>query len=214
MNMQESLKYTIFRTKWGYFGLVATEDVLCKTCLPLPNREIVKAHLLKNRPAANQITNIEHSPLPLGQACPCESRGSSIEYDKSLFKMLQEQIIAYFEGSYVDFSPAIPIVLDGFSSFYRSVLFACRKIKFGQVITYLDLAKKIGRPSAARAVGNALARNPMPLIIPCHRIIGSDGNIGGFSVPGGTNMKKRLLELENQREGSPKAWFPNVGQNF
>jgi O-6-methylguanine DNA methyltransferase len=185
--MQKSLKYAIFRTKWGYFGLVATENELNRTCLPLSKPERVKSRLLKNLSPANQISSIEH-------------RASRIEFDKNLFKALQEQITAYFEGVSIDFMDE-PIVVDQYSFFCRSVLSACRKVGFGQVITYSALAEKLGQPKAARAVGNALAKNPLPLIVPCHRVIRCDGQMGGFSAPGGTNMKKRLLELERQAIG-------------
>jgi len=176
--MQKTIKYTIFHTKWGYFGLAGTKYALCGTCLPLREPEKVKSRLLKNLSLIN--------------------RESSIELDKTCFNTLQEQITAYFDGSCVNFSQDIPIVLDGFSSFCSSVLTACRDIEFGQTLTYGQLAKKSGRPNARRAAGNALARNPLPLIIPCHRIIRSDGKLGGFSAPGGITLKKKMLELECQ----------------
>jgi methylated-DNA-[protein]-cysteine S-methyltransferase len=177
VKMQKSLKYTIFRTKWGYFGLAGVENTLLRTCLPLSEPEKVKLELLKSR----LVVVLK----------------SRIECDKNLFKTLQEQIIAYFEGVCINFSRDIPIALDGFGSFTRSVLTACRNIKFGQTLTYSALAKKLGRPDAMRAVGNALAKNPLPLIIPCHRVIRSDGAIGGFSAPGGTNLKAKMLKHEN-----------------
>ena len=167
--MQKLIKYTIFKTKWGYFGLAGTEYALCRTQLPGPKREKIKSLLLKNMSAA--------------------------QFDKSLFRPLQEQINTYFEGAYVDFRN-IPIVLEGFSSFVGSVLSACRNIEFGRTISYSGLAIKIGRPTAVRAVGGALAKNPLPLIIPCHRIIRGDGKIGGFSAAGGTDLKAKLLKHE------------------
>ena len=75
---------------------------------------------------------------------------------------------------------------------------ACRKIEFGQRITYSGLAKKAGSPASSRAAGNALAKNPMPLVIPCHRVIRTDGQMGGFSAPGGISYKKRMLILEQR----------------
>ncbi len=181
--MQETIKYTIFRTKWGWFGLAGTEDRLWRTCLPLSGPEEVKSHLLKNLTIMDRDSGIGH-------------RVSRIRFDKNLFKMLQEQIIAYFEGVCVNFSRDIPVALDGFSMFSRSVLKVCRDLKFGEKITYSVLAKKLGRSSAVRAVGNALAKNPLPLIIPCHRVIHSDGKIGGFSAPGGEKIKEKLLNHE------------------
>ncbi|MHC4173798.1 MAG: methylated-DNA--[protein]-cysteine S-methyltransferase [Planctomycetota bacterium] len=197
--MQKAIKYTIFNTKWGYFGLAGTEYALCGTCLPLREPEKVESHLLKNLSLINRESSIEHPPQGVLRK---ESIGlwrvSNIEFDKTFFKTLQEQITSYFEGACVNFSPDIPLVLDGFSRFCGLVLTACRDIKFGQTISYSELAKKAGRPAASRAIGNTLARNPLPLIIPCHRVVRSDGKIGGFSAPGGISLKKKMLELERK----------------
>ena len=168
--MQKAIKYTIFKTKWGYFGLAGTEYGLLRTCLPYSKREKVESELLKNQ----------------GDA----------EYEKDLFKVIQQQITAYFEGSYADFNKDIPIVLEGLSVFAEQVLSACRDIQFGQTISYSGLAKKSGRGGAARAIGNALAKNPLPLIIPCHRVICANGKIGGSSTMGGVTLKRKMLELE------------------
>jgi O-6-methylguanine DNA methyltransferase len=96
----------------------------------------------------------------------------------------------------VNFSAEIPLALDELSKFSRSVLTACRNVEFGQTVTYCELAKRTARPSASRAVGGALARNPIPLIVPCHRVIRTDGKLGGFSAPGGIKLKQRMLDLE------------------
>ena len=179
--MQKSLKYVIFPTKWGHFGLAGTESALCRTCLPGARPGRIKSQLLKNLPAA--------------------------QFDKTFFKDLQEQVAAYFEGARIDFSPDIPVLLDGFSTFGRSVLTTCRKIKPGRTMSYSGLARQIGRPAASRAVGGALAKNPLPLIIPCHRVLRTDGKLGGFTAPGGIAVKKKMLELERQALSSAK--MPN-----
>jgi len=88
-----------------------------------------------------------------------------------------------------------PIDLSSLSPFARDVLAACRAIPRGQVRTYADLAAAIGRPRAVRAVGGALRRNPVPLLIPCHRVVRRDGTIGQFNM-GGPEVKRRLLQLE------------------
>ncbi len=170
--MQKVTRYTVFKTKWGYFGLAGTELGLLRTCLPGPELGKIKSHLLENLCAAR--------------------------YDKALFKVLREQITAYFDGAYVNFDKDIPIILDGFSLFAMQVLNACRDIRFGQTVSYAGLAKEIGRAGAARAVGGALAKNPLPLIIPCHRVLCANGKIGGFSAAGGITLKKRMLLHEQQ----------------
>ncbi len=191
--MQKALKYTIFKTKWGYFGLAGTEYGLLRTHLPSPEPEKIKSQLLKNPSLLNRASSIKY------QESSIEYQVSRIEFDKTFFKATQEQIAAYFEGACVNFRD-ITIVLDGVSFFVTSVLTACKNIGFGRTISYSGLAKKLGRVRyrrTARAVGNALAKNPLPLIIPCHRIVRSDGKIGGFSAPGGKDLKAKLLKHEH-----------------
>ena len=89
----------------------------------------------------------------------------------------------------------------GYTDFEISVLEETRKIPYGKIKTYSDIAKAIGKPKAARAVGNALGKNRTPILIPCHRVIKSDGSLGGFSM--GLEWKKKLLEQE--RINPPKA---------
>lgn len=217
--MKDSLRYTIFNTKWGYFGLVAAESALLRTHLPAQSPEIVKLRLLQNLPTP--------------------------KYEKTLFKKLQELITAYFEGTYVNFPKDLPIILapekglcqsrlarysqnicqsrtichsrksgnprlstrqkvaqahilPKFTPFAVAVLTACKTIEFGKTATYAQLANMAGSPKAARAVGNVMAKNPLPLIIPCHRVLKTNGQLGGFSAPGGTKIKKKMLELEGR----------------
>jgi methylated-DNA-[protein]-cysteine S-methyltransferase len=98
----------------------------------------------------------------------------------------------YFAGRGVCFD--LPLDPAGISGFGRAVLDACARIPHGATATYGELAAQIGRPGAARAVGQALGRNPLPVVIPCHRVIGADGRLVGFGS--GLGMKRRLLELE------------------
>ena len=87
------------------------------------------------------------------------------------------------------------------SAFYRSVWTACAEIPRGEVRTYAWIARKIGRPGAARAVGTALGANPFAPIVPCHRVVRSDGGLGGYSGRGGLATKRRLLEKEGAEVG-------------
>ncbi len=89
-----------------------------------------------------------------------------------------------------------PVDLSLVGPFERRVLEQLRQIPRGEVRTYLDIAKGLGYPGAVRAVGNACARNPIPLLIPCHRVIRSDGGLGGYSLHGGVSLKRRLLQDE------------------
>ncbi|KKL62473.1 hypothetical protein LCGC14_2184870 [marine sediment metagenome] len=108
---------------------------------------------------------------------------------------LVERLKAYAAGEPVDFRDVR--VDPGPSTDFRSrVLRHCRRIRYGETITYGQLAAKAGFPRAARAVGSCMAANRLPLIIPCHRVIAAGGRTGGFSAVGGIRTKKRLLALE------------------
>ncbi len=90
----------------------------------------------------------------------------------------------------------IPVALEHLTEFQQKVIAACRAIPWGEVRTYGELAAQVGHPGAARAVGTVMSSNRYPLIIPCHRVVGSAGGLGGYSAPDGLSMKRRLLLLE------------------
>jgi methylated-DNA-[protein]-cysteine S-methyltransferase len=113
-----------------------------------------------------------------------------------------ERIIAniqlYLAGQKIDFS-SIALDLNGVSPFHQTIYRAARAVPWGHTATYGDLAHQIGAPDAARAVGQALGRNPIPIIIPCHRILAKGDKLRGFSAYGGIVTKERLLVLEGLR---------------
>lgn len=168
--MRKLEEYVIFTTKWGYFGLAGSEKGLLQTSLPGPGYDQIEARLLANHPLA--------------------------QFNPSFFKQLQGRIAAYFAGASANFDLEIPLDLTDLTPFQAAVLTACRRVKLGKTITYGQLAQKIGNPKAARAVGTALAKNPIPLIVPCHRILAANNKLGGFSAPGGISLKKKMLSLE------------------
>lgn len=124
---------------------------------------------------------------------------------------------AYAAGRCDEFAD-VPLAEGDPNSFRRRVLAACRRIPRGKTMSYGELAALVGSPGAARAVGSAMATNCVPLVVPCHRVVGSAGSLGGFSAHGGLNLKRRLLELEGatgnwadsvataQRLGHKSAW--------
>lgn len=169
--MTERLKYIVFGTKWGYFGLLGTEKTLFRACLAAKDAASAKICLLQ------KINNAR--------------------YDKKFAQDLRKKIVAYFEGSYIDFTD-VKVDLRGYGDFGREVLTACRKIPPGRTKSYCALARSIKKPNAARAVGNILAKNRLPLIIPCHRVIRSNGKIGGFSAQGGIELKRKMLDFERK----------------
>lgn len=136
---------------------------------------------------------------------------------KALTKLEQRldcMLSRYFKGEPVDFS-RVPVQLSG-TSFQNSVWEALRKVPYGESKSYQWLATNSGNPKAVRAVGGALGRNPLPIVIPCHRIITSSGTLGGFmqGMPGGLQIKSTLLALEGLQIPRAKDHQPKISNTF
>lgn len=162
------MRFTAIDTPFGAVGIVATEAGVCRLVLGRGKAVDMRRRLADELPDAG--------------------------HEARLLPALQARLREYFAGKPVRFSS--PLDLSVVTAFQRKVLTACAAIGYGQVMTYGELAHRIGRPQAARAVGHALGRNPVPLLIPCHRVIGSDGGLRGFSAEQGLALKRKLLELE------------------
>ena len=121
-------------------------------------------------------------------------------YSEKPFADAREQLSAYFAGERKSFELSLK---PGGTEFQIQVLEELQKIPYGTTTSYGDVAKRIGRPKAVRAVGAANGRNPIPIIIPCHRVIAEDGALGGFSGGGGVATKIALLELEGAAAREP-----------
>ena len=160
--------YGVARTGPGFVGVAASGQGLRRLTLPQPTRDGALVRLKGGL-------------------------GRDAIVDDAAFTTLARRLTAYFGGRAVDFSD-ITLDLEGRRPFQRQVLQAVRAIPRGQVMTYREVAAAVQRPRAARAVGGAMAANPICVIIPCHRVIASDGSLGGFG--GGLEMKHRMLELE------------------
>jgi methylated-DNA-[protein]-cysteine S-methyltransferase len=119
-----------------------------------------------------------------------------LEKGSAAVQPVMAQLGEYFAGRRLQFH--LPVDLSALTPFQRGVLEAACRIPAGEVWTYHRLAQELGRPSCSRPVGQALARNPIPIVIPCHRVIASDGGLGGYSGGSGLNAKRWLL----QREGA------------
>lgn len=161
---------TVFKSSLGWFGVVWNGQSVAGLTFGHPSRKAA-------------IAALGDGPTPAApDACP----------DPSLVNRLQD----YADGRPDDFSD-ITVDTAHLTRFGRRVLEACRQIPYGGTSSYAALAQKAGSPKAARAVGQCMAANRVPLIVPCHRVVGSGGRLGGFSAPGGVSVKQRLLDLEN-----------------
>lgn len=118
----------------------------------------------------------------------------AVSGESELVRKTAKQLEQYFQGSLQRFD--LPVDVSALTSFRQQVLLLTMQIPYGSVTTYGELAKKVGSPKAARAVGGALGANPIPIIIPCHRVLASTGALTGFSGIGGILMKENLLLLE------------------
>ena len=116
-------------------------------------------------------------------------------HDEAPFRAARQQLAEYFAGDRKDFD--LPLSLTG-TEFQLSVLDELRRIPYGETTSYGDIAARIGRPKAVRAVGAANGRNPIPIVVPCHRVIGSGGDLTGFG--GGLDTKEALLRLEAEHD--------------
>jgi methylated-DNA-[protein]-cysteine S-methyltransferase len=117
---------------------------------------------------------------------------------------LVQRIVAYGEGEPMEFDD-VPLDLNGQPDFHLQVYADIVTLRWGQTTTYGDIARRLGDVTLSRAVGQALGRNPIPLIVPCHRVLAADGRSGGFSAPGGAGAKMRMLALE--RAADPRGQF-------
>jgi len=112
----------------------------------------------------------------------------------SQFREVVRQLRSYFAGKRTSFD--LPLILEG-TDFQKRVWTAIQNIPYGQTMSYKELAEKVGKPAAVRAVGAANGANPIPIIIPCHRVVGNDGSLTGFG--GGLPLKRKLLDLESRQ---------------
>ena len=161
-------------TAWGVMGGVWSCRGLVRLELPHYSMDDLRALLQWEHPGARQ--------------------------DDAALAGVAELCRAYFNGQAVDFTP-VPCDLSALGPFGRTILTACRGIQYGQTRTYTQLALMAGQEGKARAAAQALGKNPIPLAIPCHRVLAAGGQLGGFSAPGGVDLKRRLLELERRVPG-------------
>jgi methylated-DNA-[protein]-cysteine S-methyltransferase len=164
ITMTEELKYATFNTDMGWIGILSSASGLLGTTLPRPSAQ-----------EAYQLLDVKDAT-----------------WSPYLFDNLMQRFHLYFSGRKVAFPDRLD--LSRATAFQQQVWEKTRLIAYGNTRSYRWVAERIEKPGAARAVGQALARNRLPIIIPCHRVLSSGGKLGGYN--GGVEMKKYLLNLE------------------
>ncbi|MGH2378874.1 MAG: methylated-DNA--[protein]-cysteine S-methyltransferase [Candidatus Limnocylindria bacterium] len=129
--------------------------------------------------------------------------GPGIVPDRRATDELERELDQYFEGKRREF--AVAFDLTGLTPFYRAILRATAKVPYGRVTTYAAVARRAGNERASRAAGGALSWNPIPIVVPCHRVVATDGSLSGYA--GGLDAKRRLLALE--RGEAPEGGWPS-----
>lgn len=180
--------YQLFETAAGVAAIGWNDVGVTALRLPAPGADESERAVLRRLPGAQR-----HEPPPEVRA-------------------VIDAAIRYFAGERVDFSD-VPLDMGEQDMFFARVYDLVRGLGWGETTTYGAIAQQLGvGPEYARAVGQAMARNPIPLIVPCHRVTAAGGKIGGFSAPGGSISKARMLELEGVATGTVDG--PPAQQGF
>jgi methylated-DNA-[protein]-cysteine S-methyltransferase len=149
--------------------------------------------------AAARVARILDELLEAGERLSREQSA-----DRELARDVLARLGSYLDGHPVDFDD-VPLALEHLTQFQQRVIAACRAIACGATRSYGELAAAAGSPGAARAVGQVMAGNRMPIVVPCHRVLAAGGKLGGFSAPQGLSLKRRLLALESQGSDNEAA---------
>jgi len=165
-------KYTIFLTSWGWAGFAADQKGLRIFILPEEREEDVFLKIKK------------------------ELKCNNLFEDNKGWESLIKKVKEYYTGKKVDFTD-YQLNLDNYTSFQKKILQTVKKIPYGEIRSYKEVAEAAGYPRACRAVGNTMRNNRLPLIVPCHRVIKSDGGLGGFSGKEGIALKRKMIDLES-----------------
>lgn len=179
------MRYHLFATPLGPVGVAWSDVGLTRLQLPERDPDATERRLRGRSPTAAQ----DAPPAPIKHAIT--------------------QLQSYLAGERVDFA-TLGLDVTGIGAFHSQIYDVARRIPWGETTTYGALAQRVGSPGAARAVGQAMGSNPVPIIIPCHRVLASGRKMGGFSAFGGINTKQRLLALEGVRVGDDAPLLPGL----
>jgi methylated-DNA-[protein]-cysteine S-methyltransferase len=177
---------TVFDTAIGPTGIAWGPQGVLAVQLPERSEQATRARLVRRVPAAADVTAVDAMPAPARRAV--------------------DGIAALLSGASDDLLDVVVDLRDA-AEFDRLVYIALREVGPGRTTTYGELAEAVGAPGEAREVGAALGRNPVPLVVPCHRVLAADGKLGGFSAYGGSTSKLALLQIEGAEPGGAIALF-------
>ncbi len=180
----DSAEYMLFETALGVCGIAWSEAGLTRVQLP-------------DRDAAATAARLAKSAKRAGGAVPAHATDAA------------ELLADYANGEDVDFS-GVFLDFTGIATFETAVYYALRKVGRGETVTYGELAGLAGSPGAAQAVGTAMARNPWPVVVPCHRVLAAGNKPGGFSAPGGLVTKAKLLAMEGVHLDGGEPMLPGL----
>ncbi len=207
------VRFTSVKTPVGQLFVAISEAGVCATSFGVDETEFVRQLALRGGEAARAAARDGQAARaaardgePSRPAVDDGEPGPPVVRDDSLAAQLQVEVDRWFEGREVD----LPLDMSGCTAFQRRVMEEVRRIPRGSVRSYADVARAVGRPGAARAVGQVMAANPLALWVPCHRVVRSDGRLGGYSG-GGPEIKRRLLELEGVPQAAPSKGLDGPG---
>ena len=176
------IAFTLFDTAIGPCALAWGDRGIVGLWLPEPDATATRRRIARRLPRA-----VEGAPLP--------------EIQRAI-----EGIVDLLAGSPSDLT-GVHLDMNGVPEFNQRVYAIAREIQPGRTMSYGEIAARLGDPSQARAVGQALGQNPFPIVVPCHRVLAANGRTGGFSAPGGVSTKLRLLEIERARASAIPTLF-------
>lgn len=173
LKQSNSVEFSVFETACGWMGLAGHDDLVCQLRLGYDNPADLRRDLRESVPSQQFAGECDWHPE------------------------LREKLQAYAARQKVSFA-GVRCVLPPQTEFQRQVIQYVRKIPYGRVESYGDVAAAVGFPGAARAVGTVMSSNRIPIIIPCHRVVAAGGKLGGYSAPRGIELKQWLLDLEQR----------------
>jgi methylated-DNA-[protein]-cysteine S-methyltransferase len=180
--------FTLFNTAIGHCAIVWSERGVVGVLLPERDDATTRARLVRRYPDAREVAPPDHVVRAI------------------------DGIVALIGGERRDLADIV-LDLDGLPEFDRRVYAVARTIEPGTTLTYGSIATLLGEPDA-RGVGEAMGRNPWPIIVPCHRVVAAGGKTGGFSAPGGAATKRRLLAIEGASADAPTLFDSHGGLDF